>query len=107
MKKFNKGFTLFELVVVICIIAILSAIIVPTIIQTYNGQVENIKSIYNGSDVICYYNNEIIYQGKSDDIPEYFKDIYILDDVKYSSGIVYMYYVDKIVKDTIPEITGG
>ena len=99
MKKIkSKGFTLIELIIAISILAILVAIAVPTYLNMYENSKTNIISIYNDdSQVVCYYNDEIIYVGSAKDIPSYIKEQYELYDIIYKDGISYLYFRDKLL----------
>ena len=64
----RKAFTLTELVIVIAIVAILSAVILPTIINTADNSRENIVDIFNGNQVCCVYeNNNLLFVGNIKD----------------------------------------
>ena len=101
-----KGFTIVELVIVIAMIAVMAAVLTPMVVETFKQQKSNIIDIYNGIDVICYCDDEIIYQGKSDNLPQELLSSYKLIDVSYKSGnVVIMMYERLIYADTIFEET--
>lgn len=83
----KKAFTLIETVIVIAIIAIMSAVIIPTIINAYENGKQEIISTYNGKQIqaIDVETNEIIYQGDKDGLHI---DGYTLVDVQYGEYII-------------------
>ena len=87
MKK--NGFTLVELLVCIGIIAIIGAVTIPTLAKSYDNAKEDIIDQYNGNDVrvVDIDTNEVIYEGKSEEL----KQNYTLIDVKYENGVVIMF----------------
>lgn len=54
----KKAFTITELVIVIAIISIMSAVILPTVINTADNSKDNIVDIFNGNQVCHVYENE-------------------------------------------------
>lgn len=84
----KKGFTVIELVIVISIIAIVSAILIPRMMNGYGECKENIVEIYNGSQVriIDVDTEKVIYEGDNKVI-----DGYTLVDIKYHDGTIIMY----------------
>lgn len=104
MKKVKKGFTLIEIVIVIMIIGVISAILIPTFVSVYDYSKENIVDIYNNDNyIICYYNeDEIIYEGPSSQVPAEFKAKYNLVNIKYENNIIYLYYIDKLESSAVP-----
>ena len=50
----KRGFTLVEIVIVLSLIAILSAILIPTFIDIYNKEKSNIIDIHNGTTKEIY-----------------------------------------------------
>lgn len=56
----NKAFTLTELVIVIAIVAILSAVILPIIINTADNSKDNIVDIFNDNQVCQVYENDTL-----------------------------------------------
>lgn len=93
--KNKKGFTLLELIIVIGIIGIISAILIPNLSRTFTDTKQDIVDMYNNPKIVCYYDQEVIYEGDSKYMPEDIKDRYILADIKFSNGITYMYFIDK------------
>lgn len=85
----KKAFTIVELLVCIAIIAIIGAVSIPTIAKSYDNAKEDIIDQYNGNDVrvIDIDTNEVIYEGKSEEL----KQNYTLIDVKYENGVVIMF----------------
>ena len=85
----KKAFTLVELLVCIGIIAIIGAVTIPTLAKSYDNAKEDIIDQYNGNDVrvVNIDTNEVIYDGKSEEL----KQNYTLIDVKYENGVVIMF----------------
>ena len=85
----KKAFTLVELLVCIGIIAIIGAVTIPTLANSYDNAKEDIIDQYNGNDVrvVNIDTNEVIYEGKSEEL----KQNYTLIDVKYENGVVIMF----------------
>lgn len=85
----KKAFTLVELLVCIGIIAIIGAVTIPTLAKSYDNAKEDIIDQYNGNDVkvVDIDTNEVIYEGKSEEL----KQNYTLIDVKYENGVVIMF----------------
>lgn len=85
----KKAFTIVELLVCIAIIAIISAVSIPTIAKSYDNAKEDIIDQYNGNDVrvVNIDTNEVIYEGKSEEL----RQNYTLVDVKYENGVVIMF----------------
>lgn len=85
----KKAFTIVELLVCIAIIAIIGAVSIPTLAKSYDNAKEDIIDNYNGNDVrvIDIDTNEVIYEGKSEEL----KQNYTLIDVKYENGVVIMF----------------
>lgn len=85
----KKAFTLVELLVCIGIIAIIGAVTIPALAKSYDNAKEDIIDQYNGNDVrvIDIDTNEVIYEGKSEEL----KQNYTLIDVKYENGVVIMF----------------
>lgn len=84
----KKAFTIVELLVCIAIIAIIGAVSIPTIAKSYDNAKEDIIDQHNGNDVrvINVDTNEVIFEGKSEEL----KQNYTLIDVKYENGVVIM-----------------
>ena len=80
----RKGFTLIELVIVIAIIGIMSAILIPTFTNLANQSKKDIINIYNEPKKIYIYQDKEITEEESKQ--------YQLVDVKYESGYVIMYF---------------
>ena len=85
----KKAFTLVELLVCIGIIEIIGAVTIPTLAKSYDNAKEDIIDQYNGNDVrvVDIDTNEVIYEGKSEEL----KQNYTLIDVKYENGVVIMF----------------
>lgn len=85
----KKAFTLVELLVCIGIIAIIGAVTIPTLAKSYDNAKEDIIDQYNGNDVrvVDIDTNEVIYEGKSEELNQN----YTLIDVKYENGVVIMF----------------
>ena len=85
----KKAFTLVELLVCIGIIAIIGAVTIPALAKSYDNAKEDIIDQYNGNDVrvVDIDTNEVIYEGKSEEL----KQNYTLIDVKYENGVVIMF----------------
>lgn len=83
----KQAFTLIETVIVIAIVAIMSAVIFPTIINAYENGKQEIISTYNGKQiqVIDVDTGEIIYQGDKDGLHI---GGYTLVDVQYGEYII-------------------
>lgn len=83
----QKGFTITELVIVLIIIAILSAVLIPQLINGAEKSKDEIIDIYNGKQVqvIDIDTNEIIYQGDKNGA---MLDGYTLVDVKYDELVI-------------------
>lgn len=88
----KRAFTLIETVIVIAIIAIMSAITIPAITNAYDNSKQQIIDIYNGVQiqVIDVDTNEVIYQGDKDGLHI---DGYTLVDVQYGEHVIM--YVSK------------
>lgn len=85
----KRAFTIVELVIVIAIISILSAIILPSIVNGAENAEQKIVDIYNGQTVRMVDNNtgEILYEGKGTSE----LDGYKLVSVEVKDGVVIMY----------------
>ena len=85
----KKAFTLVELLVCIGIIAIIGAVTIPTLAKSYDNAKEDIIDQYNGNDVrvVDIDTNEVIYEGKSEELKQNHTHI----DVKYENGVVIMF----------------
>ena len=83
----KKGFTIIELVIVMAIIAILSAVLIPSIVNGADGAKQEIIDIYNGQTVRMIDNDtgEVLYEGNS---PPH---DYTLVSVETNDGVVIMY----------------
>ena len=83
----KHGFTIVELVIVLSIIAILSAVLIPQLINGAEKSKDEIIDIYNGKQVqvIDIDTNEIIYQGDKNGA---MLDGYTLVDVKYGELVI-------------------
>ena len=83
----KHGFTIIELVIVLSIVAILSAVLIPQLINGAEKSKEEIIDIYNGKQVqvIDIDTNEIIYQGDKNGA---MLDGYTLVDVKYDELVI-------------------
>ena len=97
----KKGFTIVELVIVMAIIAILSAVLIPSIINGADNAKQEIIDIYNGQTVRMIDNDtgEILYEGKGQTI----LDGYSLVNVEVEDGIVIMYMSNELKKNTLKE----
>ena len=87
VKRIKKGFTIVELVIVIAVIGILSAVLIPTFIIFFDDSKTEIVQIYNRlneQDIEIIVKDkdtkEIIYQGKSSEWDD--KDQYELVDIE-------------------------
>ena len=92
----KKGFTIVELVIVIAIIAILAAVLIPSIVNGANNAKQDIIDIYNGQTVKMIDNDtgEILYEGKeTSEI-----DGYSLVNVEVKDGVVIMYMSKELKK---------
>ena len=69
--------------VVIVVIGIISAILIPNLIDTMQDSKEKIVDIYNQPTRIYIYNGEVISEEEAQQ--------YTLKDVEYKDGCVYMY----------------
>lgn len=83
MTKINmkKAFTIMELILVIAVIAIISAILLPKLIQQYDTSKENIIEIYNEE-------KKVINIDKEGNILESIEG-YKLIDIIYKGNIIY------------------
>ena len=97
----KKGFTIVELVIVMAIIAILSAVLIPSIINGADNAKQEIIDIYNGQTVRMIDNDtgEILYEGKGQTV----LDGYSLVNVEVEDGIVIMYMSNELKKNTLKE----
>ena len=90
MKNTKKrGFTIVELVIVMAIIAILAAVLIPSIVNGADNAKQEIIDIYNGQTVRMIDNDtgEVLYEGKgASEI-----DGYSLVNVEVKDGVVIMY----------------
>lgn len=88
----KRAFTLIETIIVIAIIAIMSAITIPVITNAYDNSKQQIIDIYNGVQiqVIDVDTNEVIYQGEKENAS---LDGYTLVDVQYGEYVIM--YVSK------------
>lgn len=87
VKRIKKGFTIVELVIVIAVIGILSAVLIPTFINFFDDSKTEMVQIYNRlneQDIEIIVKDkdtkEIIYQGKSSEWDD--KDQYELVDIE-------------------------
>ena len=85
----KKAFTIIELVIVMAIIAILSAVLIPSIINGADNAKQKIIDIYNGQTVRMIDNDtgEVLYEGKEQTI----LDGYSLTNIEVKDGVVIMY----------------
>lgn len=91
----KKGFTIVELVIVIAIIAILAAVLIPSLANGTNNAKQDIIDIYNGNQTIRMVDNEtgkILYEGKESTAP----NGYELINITTEDGIVVMYMEKEI-----------
>lgn len=88
----KRAFTLIETIIVIAIMAIMSAITIPVITNAYDNSKQQIIDIYNGVQiqVVDVDTNEVIYQGDKDGLHIYG---YTLVDVQYGEHVIM--YVSK------------
>lgn len=89
----KRAFTIVELVIVMAIIAILSAVLIPSIVNGADNAKQEIIDIYNGQTVRMIDNDtgEVLYEGKgTSEI-----DGYKLVSVKVENGVVIMYMENK------------
>ena len=92
----KKAFTIVELVIVMAIIAILAAVLIPSIVNGANNAKQDIIDIYNGQTVKMIDNDtgEILYEGKeTSEI-----DGYSLVNVEVKDGVVIMYMSKELKK---------
>lgn len=82
MKR--KGFTLIELVLVIAIIGIMSAILIPTFTNLMEQNKQKIINIYNEPKKVYMLNGKEITEEESKQ--------YTLVNVEYNGGVVVMYF---------------
>lgn len=89
IRIMKKAFTIVELVIVLSIVAILSAVLVPQLINVAEKSKDEIIDIYNGKTVrmVDYQTGEILYEGKN----AITLDGYTLVDVKNDGNVVVMY----------------
>lgn len=82
-----RGFTIVELVIVIAILAIISAVLIPQMTSAFDSGKDKIIDIYNGGQVkvIDVDTGEIIYEGDRDRMDI---DGYTLVDVAYGDSII-------------------
>lgn len=87
VKRIKKGFTIVELVIVIAVIGILSAVLIPTFTNFFDDSKTEIVQIYNrlneqDTEIIVKDKGtkEIIYQGKLSEWDD--KDKYELVDIE-------------------------
>ena len=97
----KKAFTIIELVIVIAIIAMLSAILIPSIVNGAGNAKEKIIDIYNGQTVRMIDNDtgEILYEGNDSTPPEGYK----LVSVSVEDGIVIMYMEFQQTSETVSQ----
>lgn len=97
MKHLKKGFTIIELVIVMAIIAILAAVLIPSIINGADNAKQDIIDIYNGQTVKMIDNDtgEILYEGKEQTTI----DGYSLVNVEVKDGVVIMYMANELKKE--------
>lgn len=84
--KSHKAFTLVELLIVIALIGLLSAITIPQISSYYNKSKDEIIEQFNGNNVIVICGDNVIYEGKNPDLTGY-----TILDIEYKDGVVYIY----------------
>lgn len=89
IRIMKKAFTIVELVIVLSIVAILSAVLVPQLINVAEKSKDEIIDIYNGKTVrmVDYQTGEILYEGKN----AITLDGYSLVDIKHDGNVVVMY----------------
>lgn len=97
MKHLKKGFTILELVIVIAIIAILAAVLIPSLAKGANNAKQDIIDIYNGQTVKMIDNDtgEILYEGKEQTTI----NGYSLVNVEVKDGVVIMYMANELKKE--------
>ena len=86
----KKGFTIIELVIVMAIIAILAAVLIPSIVNGANNAKQDIIDIYNNDQLIRMVDNEtgeILYEGKESTAPNGYK----LINITTNNNIIVMY----------------
>lgn len=90
----KKAFTIVELVIVMAIIAILAAVLIPSIINGADNAKQEIIDIYNGQTVKMIDNDtgEILYEGKEQTTI----DGYSLVNVEVKEGVVIMYMSNEL-----------
>lgn len=97
----KRAFTIVELVIVIAIIAMLSAILIPSIANGADNAKEKIIDIYNGQTVRMIDNatDEVLYEGNDSTPPEG----YTLVSVSVEDGIVIMYMEFQQTSETVSQ----
>lgn len=97
----KRAFTIVELVIVIAIIAMLSAILIPSIANGADSAKEKIIDIYNGQTVRMIDNatGEVLYEGNDSTPP----DGYTLVSVSVEDGIVIMYMEFQQTSETVSQ----
>ena len=90
----KRAFTIVELVIVMAIIAILAAVLIPSIVNGANNAKQDIIDIYNGQTVKMIDNDtgEILYEGKEQTTI----DGYSLVNVEVKDGVVIMYMSNEL-----------
>ena len=100
-NSMKRAFTIVELVIVIAIIAMLSAILIPPIVNGADSAKEKIIDIYNGQTVRMIDNatGEVLYEGNDSTPP----DGYTLVSVSVEDGIVIMYMELQQTSETVSQ----
>ena len=82
--RHKNGFTLIELVIVLAIIAIISAVLIPALLNVKEDKTQEIIDIYNGQKTVK------IDADTGEEIES--EEGYTLTNAEYKNGTVYLYF---------------